>query len=84
MMSDDATTESINTTDLYDVRTRAAGPSGELPLTPEMLRERPSGDIFGLTQDAGMGWNPGELNRREVLILSTQGGIRLYLIGLRQ
>src|SRR6202035_2439293 len=36
----------------------------------------PSGDIFGLTQDVGMGWNPAELNRREYLILSTQGGIR--------
>ena len=41
-----------------------------------MLRTRPSGDIFGWTQDAGMGWNPAELGRPEILILSTQGGIR--------
>jgi xylonate dehydratase len=61
---------------LYDIRTQGAGPVGALPLTPEMLRQAPSGDIFGLTQDAGMGWNPAELNRREFLILSTQGGIR--------
>jgi xylonate dehydratase len=67
----------VNTNeDLYDVATKAAGPAGELPLTAEMLIERPSGDIFGLTQNAGMGWNPGELDRREFLILSTQGGIR--------
>jgi putative YjhG/YagF family dehydratase len=41
-----------------------------------MLRSKPSGDIFGWTQDAGMGWNPAELGRKEFLILSTQGGIR--------
>jgi putative YjhG/YagF family dehydratase len=61
---------------LLDVQTSAAGPAGSLPLTEELLREAPSGDIFGLTQDAGMGWNPAELNRKEFLILSTQGGIR--------
>ncbi len=61
---------------LFDVQTSAAGPVGSLPLTEELLREAPSGDVFGLTQDAGMGWNPGELNRKEFLILSTQGGIR--------
>ena len=63
-------------TDLYAVQTKAAGPPGFLPLTPEMLLERPSGDIFALSQNAGMGWNPSHLNRREFLILSTQGGIR--------
>src|SRR5262245_10191388 len=61
---------------LYTIATSAAGPAGSLPLTPELLREAPSGDIFGLTQDAGMGWNPAELGRREFLVLSTQGGIR--------
>ncbi|MBM3263655.1 MAG: YjhG/YagF family D-xylonate dehydratase [candidate division Zixibacteria bacterium] len=61
---------------LYDIHTTAPGPQGQLPLTPEMLIERPSGDVFGLTQNAGMGWNPAELDRKEFLILSTQGGIR--------
>lgn len=61
---------------LFEIQTSAPGPSGQLPLTPDMLRTRPSGDIFGWTQDAGMGWNPAELGREEVLILSTQGGIR--------
>jgi putative YjhG/YagF family dehydratase len=61
---------------LLEVRTSAAGPQGRLPLTAEMLRERPSGDIFGLTQNAGMGWDPRELGRPQFLMLSTQGGIR--------
>ena len=60
----------------WEVRTSAAGPAGRLPLTEEMLRERPSGDLFGLTQNAGMGWDPSQLGRPQFLILSTQGGIR--------
>src|SRR6266404_679990 len=64
------------TDEIYRVKTKASGPAGRLPLTPEMLRDRPSGDIFGLTQDAGMGWTPAELGRSEFLILSTQGGLR--------
>src|SRR5881394_1327774 len=62
--------------DIFDIRTKGSGPSGSLPLTEEMLLNRPSGDIFGLTQDAGMGWDPRELGRKQFLILSTQGGLR--------
>jgi xylonate dehydratase len=62
--------------DIFDIRTQGPGPTGRLPLTPEMLLERPSGDLFGLTQNAGMGWNPSELGRKQFLILSTQGGMR--------
>ena len=62
--------------DLFEVRTRAPGPAGRLPLTPGLLRERPSGDLFGLTQNAGMGWDPAEVGRKPFLILSTQGGLR--------
>ena len=61
---------------VYDVQIAAAGPTGRLPLTEELLREAPSGDLFGWTQDAGMGWNPAELGRREFLLLSTSGGVR--------
>ncbi|MDW8131311.1 MAG: YjhG/YagF family D-xylonate dehydratase, partial [Bryobacterales bacterium] len=61
---------------IYRVRTRARGPEGALPLTAQQLREWPSGHLFGWTQDAGMGWNPAELGRPEVLILSTHGGLR--------
>jgi putative YjhG/YagF family dehydratase len=62
--------------DLYDVQTSATGPAGALPFTDEMLRTLPSGDLFGWSQDAAMGWKPGELGRREFLILSTMGGVR--------
>ena len=61
---------------IYEVRTKAPGPSGALPFTPEMLRDRPSGDLFGLTQNAGMGWNPADTAGKAFLILSTQGGLR--------
>src|ERR671936_1294493 len=62
--------------DIFEVQTKAAGPAGRLPLTEEMLLNRPSGDIFGLTQNAGMGWEPSEVGRKQFLILSTQGGLR--------
>lgn len=61
---------------IYDIRTRAHGPAGKLPLTEQMLLNKPSGDLFGWTQDAGMGWDPAELGRAEYLILSTMGGVR--------
>lgn len=61
---------------LFDVRTRQSGPTGQLPVTPEMLIHGPSGDLFGWTQDVGMGWNPAQLGGPEVLILSTHGGVR--------
>src|SRR5687767_10929920 len=61
---------------LYDVTASAPGPQGTLPLTEEMLRDRPSGELFGWTLNAGMGWDPAKLNAKEFLILSTHGGIR--------
>ena len=60
----------------YHLRTKAAGPAGELPVTDRMLREWPSGHLFGLSQNAGMGWKVDELGRKQWLILSTQGGMR--------
>src|SRR3954453_12378594 len=61
---------------IYHLKTKAPGPSGRLPLTEDLLRNSPSGDLFGLTQNAGMGWEPSELGRKQFLILSTQGGLR--------
>src|SRR5262249_23084218 len=58
------------------VLTNAAGPAGALPLSEEMLRDWPSGDIFGLTQNAGMGWPVTEMLGPQFVLLSTQGGIR--------
>ncbi|HKB36896.1 MAG TPA: dihydroxy-acid dehydratase, partial [Gemmataceae bacterium] len=61
---------------LLDVRASSTGPAGALPLTEELLRHAPSGDLFGWSQNVGMGWRPDELNRREFLLLSTSGGLR--------
>jgi putative YjhG/YagF family dehydratase len=60
----------------YAVRTKAPGPTGSLPLTRDMLLHSPSGDLFGLTQNVGMGWDPSSTGTNEVLILSTLGGLR--------
>ena len=62
--------------DLGDVATHAPGPSGQLPITPEMLLKQPSGNLFGLTMNVGMGWDPARVLGPEVLILSTHGGVR--------
>jgi putative YjhG/YagF family dehydratase len=79
MKSSGATLESLlgnETPELFDIATSAAGPQGKLPLTDEMLRTWSSGDLFGLTQAAGMGWKPEDLLGPQFLILSTQGGVR--------
>lgn len=74
----DSTSPAIDRGDatIYDIRTVGEGPGGRLPLTEQMLRESPSGDLFGMTQSAGMGWDPQKLLRDQVLILGTKGGIR--------
>lgn len=61
---------------IYEIRTRAPGPAGALPLTEQFLLERPSGDLFGWVQNVGMGWRPDRLGGPEILLLSTHGGIR--------
>ena len=61
---------------LLNVATYAHGPAGLLPLSAEMLLTQPSGNLFGLSQNAGMGWDPNRLLDPEFLILSTHGGLR--------
>ncbi len=61
---------------IYTLRTRGSGPSGSLPLDAARLRQMSSGELFGWTQNAGMGWSPAALLGKQFLILSTQGGIR--------
>jgi len=61
---------------LYQVTTHAPGPEGKLPLTADVLRHRPSGDHFGMTEDAGMGWEPAALAGPQYVILSHLGGLR--------
>ena len=62
--------------DIYQIRTRGDSPAGQLPITEEQLRESPSGDLFGLTQSAGMGWDPSALRGDSYLILNTHGRVR--------
>ena len=78
MPTDPITLDAVLTApaETFAVQTKAAGPAGALPLTDDMLRNWASGDLFGLTMNAGMGWNPAELGRKEFLILSTSGGLR--------
>ncbi len=66
----------MNGEDIYQLRTKATGPSGKLPVNEDILLNQPSGNLFGWTQNAGMGWDPSELGRKQFLILSTQGGLR--------
>jgi putative YjhG/YagF family dehydratase len=61
---------------VLDIVSAAPGPTGALPLTEDLLRHAPSGDLFGWTQDVGMGLKPELLGRPEILLLSTSGGIR--------
>lgn len=61
---------------IYGTRLSGDGPQGRLPLNEQMLLHEPSGNLFGLTQNAGMGWQADEVNRPATLILSTLGGLR--------
>ena len=72
----ESNTPTSGPSDLMDVQTKGPGPSGALPLTDEILRTWSSGDLFGLTQNAGMGWAPEDLLGPQYLVLSTQGGMR--------
>ena len=62
--------------DPSSLHTKADGPAGKLPLSDEILRNWSSGDIFGLTQSVGMGFDPRRVLGDQYLILSTQGGVR--------
>ena len=61
---------------LSDISTHAKGPQGSLPIAGEMLLTQPSGNLFGLSQNAGMGWELSRVLDPEFLILSTHGGVR--------
>lgn len=76
IMGENSPDLSNNQSDLFTIQAHAPGVEGRLPLTDDLLRNAPSGDLFGMSQNVGMGWKPGELNGKQYLILSTQGGIR--------
>lgn len=61
---------------LYEVATNAPGTRGELPVSENVLAEAPSGDLFGLIQNVGMGWEPSQASADAYVLLSHQGGLR--------
>ena len=61
---------------IYAIQTKADGPQGRLPLTEEMLLNSPSGDLFGMTMNTGMGWDASKLLGDEIMIVSTKAGLR--------
>jgi len=61
---------------IFDLQTKSHGPSGRVPVTEDMLRNSPSGNLFAYSQNVGMGWSADQLTGKQFLILSTQGGIR--------
>jgi putative YjhG/YagF family dehydratase len=78
-MSDTIPLEAILSNDdesLYDVATHAPGPPGELPVSERVLADAPSGDLFGLVQNIGMGWEPSRASADTYVLLSHQGGLR--------
>jgi putative YjhG/YagF family dehydratase len=60
----------------YKVRTKVPAREGALPFTEEMLKNLPSGDLFGWSHNVGMGWRSDLITSDQVLILTTAGGIR--------
>ena len=72
----DISPEDVLSDDPVQILTHAKGPSGSVPFTEDFLTNGSSGDHFGMTQNAGMGWNPVELLRKQFVILSTAGGLR--------
>ena len=68
--------EYFESLDSQSLQTHATGPSGSLPLSDEILKTWTSGDLFGLTQSVGMGFDPRRVLGDQYLILSTQGGVR--------
>lgn len=61
---------------IFDITTAAPGPEGQLPFTPDDLKHKPSGDLFGWSLDVGMGWAPDAVRQPQMLLLSTLGGMR--------
>jgi xylonate dehydratase len=53
---------------------KSPGPEGTLGYTEKDLRERPSGDLFGMSQNAGMSGKGERATDPNMVILSTLGG----------
>ena len=60
----------------YAVRSKAPARKTDFYLDENLLNHSPSGDLFGLSQNVGMGWDGSRVNDEQVLVLSTLGGLR--------
>ena len=72
----DACQLEVSNDSIFQIQTNTAGPKGTIPLSEEILKHAPSGNLFGLSQNAGMGWNPKDFLGPQFLILNSHGGIR--------
>ena len=61
---------------IFSIQTHSSGPSGTIILTEEVLRHTPSGNLFGLSQNVGMGWDAKNFLGPQFLILNSHGGVR--------
>ena len=61
---------------LFAVTTTTDLPREPLPVAAERLARMSSGELFGWTQNVAMGLSPKRFASREVLVLSTLGGLR--------
>jgi putative YjhG/YagF family dehydratase len=66
----------ISDESIFQIETQKGGPVGKIELTDEVLKHAPSGNLFGLSQNVGMGWNPKDFLGPQFLILNSHGGIR--------
>ena len=64
------------TNKIYEIKSHAPGKKGKLPLSAELLLNRPSGDLFGMIMNVGMGWDPEKMLGDEIMIVSTKAGAR--------
>ena len=55
---------------IFELQTKSPGPQGRVPVTEDMLRNSPSGDLFAYSQNAGMGWSPDQLNGKQFLVIN--------------
>jgi len=66
----------ISDESIFQIETQKGGPVGKIELTDEVLKHAPSGNLFGLSQNVGMGWSPKDFLGPQFLILNSHGGIR--------
>jgi putative YjhG/YagF family dehydratase len=64
----------LNPQDILNFPIKSPGPDGKLSYTADDLLYRPSGDLFGISQNAGMSGSGSRATDPNMVILSTLGG----------